>query len=328
MAPPRSFKMSVVGWHAAGKTSLCRRYRGDAFQPAYQSTIMVDFDTSTEIRVGGTPVRLVVFDTAGQERFAPTVDIVLRNIRGALVVYALDDARSYDVARQYVVRLRANTGALPIVLVGSKLDLVDPDACSDTSALEGSSHDDLALNWRPPKGEPLVRYAAAAASVLAQPMAARVELRARPASYAEAGAEAYETQWRIGDESDDAASSSSFSSGSCSPTSSSVVGAAPRPAPRRAVPQLDVLRYCHEQGLGYVETSSLANTNVVSAFYVLAERMLRNEARMAPLPAAAAPLAALTLIDSAEELVQIERAISATGHRDDDGGGGGPRCAC
>lgn len=310
MAPP-AFKMSVVGWHAAGKTSLCRRYRGDAFQPAYQSTIMVDYDTSSEISVEGRAVRLVVFDTAGQERFAATVDIVLRNIRGALVVYALDDARSYDVAREYVSRLRLNACTLPIVLVGSKLDLVDADACSDTSALAGSLKDDLMLEWRP-RVEPLVRYGE------------RVELRAGvPASYAEAGAIAFETKWQLGDD-DTEASSSSFSSGSCSPSSSSIVGAAPRAVPRRAVAQHTVMRYCHEQGLSYVETSALANTNVVSAFYVLAARMLQHEKRIAP---AQPPISiAAPAVDSLAELVQIERAISATGHRADSDSDG--RCAC
>ena len=258
----RPFRVSVLGLYSIGKTSLCRRFNNEAFVPAEKPTVVIDFFTS-EVVAHERAVRLQVYDTAGQERFAETINMMLRDLDGALVVYALDSAASYERAKTYVERLRAYAPALPVVLVGNKLDLIAGDGahCVDTASARAT---DLALETRttPPPSPRNLDFDRT-----------RVTLEPLPRAFnASPFNEASES------DSDDSDVVSLDSLDLC------VVGAVGAPAEarnqwgvtrRRAVPRDEARRYARAQRIGYVETSALANTNVVGAFRLLAEHIVR-----------------------------------------------------
>ena len=58
----------IVGNGAVGKSSMIQRYCRGTFTKSYKKTIGVDF-LEKQLRVHGEDVRLMLWDTAGQEEF-------------------------------------------------------------------------------------------------------------------------------------------------------------------------------------------------------------------------------------------------------------------
>ena len=58
----------IVGNGAVGKSSMIQRYCRGSFTKTYKKTIGVDF-LEKQLRVHGEDVRLMLWDTAGQEEF-------------------------------------------------------------------------------------------------------------------------------------------------------------------------------------------------------------------------------------------------------------------
>ena len=62
-------KVVIVGDGGVGKSSLIRRYCQGVFTSSYKKTIGVDFLEKVVTADNGAPVRLMLWDTAGQEEF-------------------------------------------------------------------------------------------------------------------------------------------------------------------------------------------------------------------------------------------------------------------
>jgi Ras-related protein Rab-23 len=63
------FQVVIVGDGGVGKSSLIRRYCQGVFTSAYKKTIGVDFLERVVNIDNGEQVRLMIWDTAGQEEF-------------------------------------------------------------------------------------------------------------------------------------------------------------------------------------------------------------------------------------------------------------------
>ena len=63
-----AIKVVIVGNGAVGKSSMIQRYCKGIFTKDYKKTIGVDF-LERQIYVNGEDVRLMLWDTAGQEEF-------------------------------------------------------------------------------------------------------------------------------------------------------------------------------------------------------------------------------------------------------------------
>lgn len=283
---PRPHKVAIHGLAFSGKTSLCMRVKANTFNPdGCAATVLCDYLVCTVV-VGaptssgrGRPMALQIYDTAGQEMFESGVALLMRDLRGSLVVFSLTDRRSYARAQLYAREVLAVSHDAVIVLVGNKLDLVDP-ACADTR------HEDEEADALGPCID-LAATATARAAARAAPAggsAARIDLFDAPQTY---GRLATEHARRFGLERDadadaDAGSDSDADSDLYSDASATsldaysgaVAGTTPLgAAPRRAVATSDAAAYAAANGYSYVETSALSGTRVIGAFRLLAERI-------------------------------------------------------
>ncbi len=122
--PPRIHKIVILGDSGVGKSCLLLRYVDNAFTPSFISTIGVDFKSKTvTYDASRPPARVQFWDTAGQERFAAVTRSYFRGVDGAIVVYDLTNRQSFERVDAWIKSLQAETLAVPLLLVATKIDL-------------------------------------------------------------------------------------------------------------------------------------------------------------------------------------------------------------
>jgi len=122
MADP-TIKLLLIGPSSSGKTALLLRYVEDIFDTDNATaTIGVDFKVK-KLSIKGKPHRVLLFDTAGQERFRTLTSSYYRNAQGVLLVYDISNRETFTTMEYWFkeVEKYAPPGAIKC-LVGSKLD--------------------------------------------------------------------------------------------------------------------------------------------------------------------------------------------------------------
>ncbi len=94
-AGPRVLKVTIVGDGSVGKTTLLRRYATGTFRESRLMTIGVDFQTAV-VDVGGSLVKLTIWDIAGQERFAVMRDSFYLGAKAVAFAYDVSNPQSFS----------------------------------------------------------------------------------------------------------------------------------------------------------------------------------------------------------------------------------------
>ncbi len=135
-----SFKIVICGASSVGKTCLFNRYCFNSFNFDTSPTIGVNFhsvyleinkENESEI-MKENYINNSIFDFGGQERFAPLIPKFIEGANGALLVFDSVNYPSFHQLDFWYDKLIENAvdSSIPIVLVGSKSDLIDetPDS--------------------------------------------------------------------------------------------------------------------------------------------------------------------------------------------------------
>lgn len=135
-----ALKTAILGEYSVGKTSLLQRFINNTFSFDVPVTVGLGH-LMTEVRIRASDgsaqtVPLNVWDTAGQEHYHSLTSIVLHDLKGVLIVFALDNLQSYQCAQTWVQNVRDNCDNPVIVLVGNKLDLIGAPATGASVALQ------------------------------------------------------------------------------------------------------------------------------------------------------------------------------------------------
>jgi small GTP-binding protein len=135
----RVLKFLVIGEPQTGKTALIRRYVQNCYTEHYRSTIGVDFAHKDVDFDANTSVTIQLWDVSGSQRFSELTRMYYQGAVGAFVVFDVTNPKTLDAAvvwkRDIDEKvLTANSGPLPVLLVGNKIDL-RPDGW-DKSMLE------------------------------------------------------------------------------------------------------------------------------------------------------------------------------------------------
>ena len=119
------YKIIFLGDQYVGKSSILNRFYQDKFEPDYQATIGLDFHSkNTEIK--GESIRLLLYDTAGQEKFKSLIPMYIRDANIILVVYDITVKESFIHTEHWVNEtkdLRREDAIF--ALIGNKTDLED-----------------------------------------------------------------------------------------------------------------------------------------------------------------------------------------------------------
>jgi small GTP-binding protein len=121
-----SYKLKVLlcGPAGVGKTSLIMRFIKSKFQNDYKLTVGVDILTKDVELAGDNICTLSIWDIGGQERFSFIRSTFYKGAAGALLVFDLSRAATWDEIKNWRAEVKQFAGDIPFVLIGNKLDLL------------------------------------------------------------------------------------------------------------------------------------------------------------------------------------------------------------
>ena len=119
-------KIITLGDSHVGKSSLIIKYIDNKFSNVYMSTIGFDLKHKQIKLKDGTDAKIMIYDTAGQERFKSLAANYIKKANGILLVYDIADHSSFENIGMWMESITEEKGdRLPIVLVGNKADLTE-----------------------------------------------------------------------------------------------------------------------------------------------------------------------------------------------------------
>ncbi|KAK8888870.1 hypothetical protein M9Y10_033610 [Tritrichomonas musculus] len=129
-------KIVVFGAGAVGKSALTIQFVQGYFITDYDPTIEDAY--KRVLNVDGDNVQLDILDTAGQDDFAPMRTSYMRQGKGFIIVYAIDDRASFEEVEVFHRDLTRVKGAnnVPVVICGNKCDLEDKRVVSKAEGEE------------------------------------------------------------------------------------------------------------------------------------------------------------------------------------------------
>ena len=122
------FRLIIIGDCSVGKTAFSTKLMHGQFCPRYEATIGVDYCAKTLVLNNTTRVKCQLWDTAGQEHFAPLIKTYYREIAGAILMYDVTNKISYDNLKFWVNELnKYGPSEYPIskLLIGNKIDRLE-----------------------------------------------------------------------------------------------------------------------------------------------------------------------------------------------------------
>lgn len=123
-------KIVIVGDGACGKTSLLYVFTLGEFPTEYHPTVFENY--ATDCRVDGKPVRLTLWDTAGQEEYERLRPLSYSKANIILIGFALNAPDSLENAgMKWAQEVNQYCPSAPVILVGLKKDLRPIDDGSD-----------------------------------------------------------------------------------------------------------------------------------------------------------------------------------------------------
>jgi Ras-related protein Rab-6A len=133
------FKLIFLGDQNVGKSCILNRFMNDTFTEEYQATIGLDFQ-SKNVQIDNQDIHLLLYDTAGQEKFRSLIPMYTRDSNIILLVYEINNKDSFIHLPDWLNDLsNVNKEDVIFALVGNKIDLEEK---RQVSTEEGKNYAD------------------------------------------------------------------------------------------------------------------------------------------------------------------------------------------
>ena len=120
-----SFHEKSLFFRFAGKTCLCQQFLQEKFLHDHKETL--DEMHSVELSLVDRRIILEILDTAGIDEFPVMRRIAITHGDAFLILYAVNDAHSFEIAQQMyrlIREIKSDPGhSIPMVIVANKCDL-------------------------------------------------------------------------------------------------------------------------------------------------------------------------------------------------------------
>ena len=117
-----TYKVLLFGETGAGKTGLAQRFCYNIFDPSEKLTIGVDFYVKA-IEKNGKRVKLQIWDISGEDQFRFLFPSYCLGANAAVLIYDITKSKTLNPMSQWIQIIRERAGDIPIILIGTKLDL-------------------------------------------------------------------------------------------------------------------------------------------------------------------------------------------------------------
>ena len=112
----------TLGNSGVGKTSFISRYTKNIFVESYLATIGFDYKTK-KINIKNKEYKLLLYDTAGQERYKSLAPNMIRKSHGIIIMYDITNESSFDSIPEIIKKIFEEKGEnFPLILLGNKID--------------------------------------------------------------------------------------------------------------------------------------------------------------------------------------------------------------
>ncbi len=118
------YKIIIAGEGGVGKTTLLYKYVNGTFMTDTTMTIGVQFHMKN-VTYNGVNYSLQLWDLGGQDRFRFMLPFYIRGARGAILLYDTTWMASVNNLEEWVGICRSQIKDIPILLCGTKIDLVE-----------------------------------------------------------------------------------------------------------------------------------------------------------------------------------------------------------
>jgi len=117
------FKYIIIGDTGVGKSCLLLQFTDKRFRHDHDLTIGVEFGARL-LSIDNKPIKLQIWDTAGQESFRSITRSYYRGATGALLVYDISRRDSFGHVSRWLNEAREYSNPnMVIMLIGNKCDL-------------------------------------------------------------------------------------------------------------------------------------------------------------------------------------------------------------
>ena len=120
------YKIIVGGDGGVGKTTLTQRFLTGEFMADTKMTLGVGFFVH-KVSIKDEEVTLQIWDLGGQEQFQSmgVFDRYVQGVNGGILVFDLTHMKSFLSLSKWKELISNNSENVPLILVGTKADLVD-----------------------------------------------------------------------------------------------------------------------------------------------------------------------------------------------------------
>jgi small GTP-binding protein len=116
-------KIFLIGDNDVGKSSILKQFIDNKFDDITYCIIGIDF-RSISIEIENQPVKLIIWDPAGQARFRDITRLYYKNTNIVIFVYSITDRKSFNNIIEWLEDIEKYTPSnVYKVLIGNKIDL-------------------------------------------------------------------------------------------------------------------------------------------------------------------------------------------------------------
>jgi small GTP-binding protein len=136
MSVTEAIKLVVIGDGAVGKTCLLISYANNQFPEDYIPTVFDNYVVN--LTAGDKNIELGLWDTAGQEEYDRLRPLSYANANVFLVCFSIVNPVSFEnISAKWYPEVMHFCPEVPLIVVGTKLDLRDDQATLDKLATQG-----------------------------------------------------------------------------------------------------------------------------------------------------------------------------------------------
>ena len=125
MSKPNIIKVVLLGSSGVGKSSILYRYVTNGWDDNNQATLGAAF-MDKQVTYKKRSFKFQIWDTAGQEKYAPLAQMYYRDANVAIMVFDVTSAESFNNLKSWQTELiEKGPKNMILAVVGNKCDLVD-----------------------------------------------------------------------------------------------------------------------------------------------------------------------------------------------------------